>query len=68
MGLGNWNDDGQHADELEDGPQEESIPQQVLQERGLRHLGRGEVQVGSHGPSCLLPEVPSDSPLSRANF
>lgn len=68
MGLGNGNDDGQHADELEDGPQEESIPQQVLQERGLRHLGRGEVQVGSHGPSCLLPEVPSDSPLSRANF
>ena len=68
MGLGNGNDDGQHADELEDGPQEESVPQQVLQECGLGHLGRGEVQVGGHGHSCLLPEVPSDSLLSRASF
>lgn len=40
MGLGNGYDDGQDTDELEDGSQEESIPQQVLQEGGLRHLGR----------------------------
>lgn len=40
MGLGNGYDDGQDTDELEDGSQEESIPQQVLQEGGLRHLRR----------------------------
>ena len=67
MGLGNGYNDGQYTDELEDGTQEESISQQVLQECGFGHLGRGEVQVGGHGPS-LLPEDPSDSPLSRANF
>lgn len=34
-------------------------PYRRFSRNGLRHLGRGEVQAGSHGPSCLLPEVPS---------
>lgn len=40
MGLRNGYDDGQDTDELEDSSQEEPIPQQVLQEGGLRYLRR----------------------------
>lgn len=59
VGLGHRHDDGQHTDELEDGPQEESIPQQVLQKRGLGHLGRGEA------PAACCPRSPPTQHSSK---
>lgn len=59
VGLGHRHDDGQHTDELEDGPQEESILQQVLQKRGLGHLGRGEA------PAACCPRSPPTQHSSK---
>lgn len=47
MPLGCGEEDSQDADELEDGPQEQAIPQQALQEGGFRDLRRGQVQLRS---------------------
>lgn len=65
MGLGNGYNNGQDTDELEDGSQEESVAQQVLQEGGLRHLGRREVQVGGHGPRYHCPPEPKSKGKSE---
>ena len=48
MSLGGRDDDGQDADELEDGPQEKPIAQQALQEGGLRNLRGRQVQLRGH--------------------
>ncbi|KAG7271968.1 hypothetical protein CRUP_023848 [Coryphaenoides rupestris] len=49
MSLGGRDDDGQDADELEDGPQEEAVAQQALQEGRLRDLRGRQVQLRGHG-------------------
>jgi len=49
MSLGGRDDDGQDADELEDGPQEEAVAQQALQEGGLRNLRGRQVQLHGAG-------------------
>lgn len=48
VSFGSWEDDGQDADELEDGSQEQTVAQHALQERGLGNLRRGQVQVCRH--------------------
>ena len=49
VSLGGRDDNGQDADELEDGPQEQAVAQQALQQGGLRDLGGRQVQLGGHG-------------------
>lgn len=48
MSLGCGEDDGQDADELEDGSQEQTITQHALQKRGLGDLRRRQVQFCRH--------------------
>lgn len=60
VSFGSWEDDGQDADELEDGSQEQTVAQQALQERGFGNLGRRQVQVCRHDAywlacSCTNP-------------
>ena len=58
VSLGGRDDDGQDADELEDGPQEKPIAQQALQEGGLRNLRGRQVQLrghdAGHGLICIF--------------
>lgn len=48
VSFGSWEDDGQDADELEDGSQEQTVAQHALQERGFGDLRRRQVQVCRH--------------------
>lgn len=54
VGLGDGQDYGQHTDQLENGPKEESIAQHILHERGLRDFRGGEIQLCSHCQCTLL--------------
>lgn len=61
VSLGSREDDGQDADELEDGSQEQPVPQHALQEGGLGDLRGRQVQVCRHDAHPLLCQA---SPLT----